>query len=81
MYIGVTSNLSMRVHQHKTDMFEGFTKKHKVHTLVYYEQTNYINEALNREKRLKWWKRKWKLDIIEKMNPQWRDLYDDIHGL
>ena len=78
LYIGVTNDLIKRVNQHKNDTFEGFTKKYQIHILVYYEQTEDVHEALIREKRLKWWKRKWKLELIEKVNPEWKDLYQDL---
>jgi putative endonuclease len=78
LYIGVTNNLIKRVYEHKNDLVEGFTKKYKVHHLVYYEMTNDVKSAIEREKRLKKWNRKWKLELIEKMNPQWKDLYDGL---
>ncbi|MBI5620943.1 GIY-YIG nuclease family protein [Candidatus Gottesmanbacteria bacterium] len=78
LYIGVTNNLIKRIWQHKNNQAEGFTKRYGVHTLVYFEQYSNINEALLREKQLKWWKRAWKIDLIEKNNPQWRDLYEKI---
>jgi len=76
--IGVTSNLKKRVYEHKSNAIEGFTKKYGVHILVYYEQTPDVISAIEREKRIKKWKRKWKLEIIEKLNPNWKDLYDLI---
>ncbi|MBI4709466.1 MAG: GIY-YIG nuclease family protein [Candidatus Portnoybacteria bacterium] len=78
LYIGVTSDLKKRVWEHKNNIIEGFTKKYKVHGLVYFEQTNDIRSAIRKEKQLKKWNRKWKLDLIEKSNPEWRDLYDDL---
>ena len=78
LYIGVTNNLVRRVYEHKNDLIEGFTKKYRIHHLVYYEMTNDVKSAIEREKRLKKWNRKWKLELIEKMNPQWRDLYDEL---
>jgi putative endonuclease len=75
LYIGVTNNLKKRVYEHKQGMVEGFTKKYDVKTLVYYEQTNNVHSAIQREKRLKKWNRKWKLQLIEKDNYEWRDLY------
>jgi putative endonuclease len=63
-----------RVQEHKHGIFDGFTKKYKIHNLVYYESTSDIHSALNREKQLKNWHRKWKLDLIEKDNPNWHDL-------
>ena len=67
-----------RVWQHKNDAIEGFTKKYGVHTLVYYEVHNDMLSAINREKQIKKWKRAWKLALIEKQNPTWRDLYETL---
>jgi putative endonuclease len=78
LYIGVTNNLQKRVYEHKNDLICGFTKKYHVHNLVYYEVYRDISDAINREKRMKKWKRQWKIDLVEKSNPQWRDLYFDI---
>lgn len=78
LYIGVTSNLIKRVYEHKNDLTYGFTKKYKVHLLVYFEQIEDINTAIKREKQLKKWKRTWKIELIEKENPKWRDLYEDL---
>jgi putative endonuclease len=74
LYIGVTGNLEQRVYQHKHRSVEGFTQKYGVHLLVYYEETNDVHAALAREKQLKNWQRKWKLELIEKDNPGWEDL-------
>ncbi|MDO8564686.1 MAG: GIY-YIG nuclease family protein [bacterium] len=78
LYIGVTSDLKNRVLQHTMGMADGFTKTYKVHTLVYYECTESIESAIAREKQLKKWKRKWKLDLIEKENPVWKDLSSEL---
>ena len=78
LYIGVTNNLIKRVYEHKNDLVEGFTKKYGVHRLVYYEQSEDVQSAIEREKRLKAWKRRWKLRLIEEMNPEWNDLYDKL---
>jgi putative endonuclease len=78
IYVGVTSNLIKRVWQHKTDLVEGFTKKYQTHNLVYYEKYGESYSAIQREKRLKEWKRKWKMELIESMNPYWSDLYETI---
>jgi putative endonuclease len=78
LYIGVTSYLVKRVWEHKNDVVEGFTKKYQVHTLVYYELHEDMLAAITREKQLKKWNRAWKLALIEKANPQWRDLWLDI---
>ncbi len=74
LYIGVTNNLERRVSTHHLELLEGFTKKYGVHHLVYYEVTNDIQAALQREKQLKKWNRRWKLELIEKENPDWKDL-------
>ncbi len=78
LYIGVTNNLVRRVYEHKNNLVKGFTAKYKIYDLVYYEQTADIQSAINREKQLKKWNRKWKLDLIENVNPDWNDLYNDI---
>ncbi len=78
LYIGVTNELVRRVYEHKEGLIEGFTKKYDVKNFVYYEITNDINEAIKREKALKKWLRKWKIELIENMNPEWKDLYDEI---
>ena len=78
LYIGVTSDLLKRVHEHKNNLVEGFTKKYNVHKLVYYEATEDVNSAITREKQLKKWKRRWKIELIEKKNPEWRDLYFEL---
>jgi len=76
--VGVTSDLLKRVYEHKQDLVDGFTKKYHVHTLVYYEVHDDIREAITREKQIKKWNRKWKLDLIEEKNPEWKDLYNEI---
>ena len=78
LYIGVTSDLVKRIWQHKNDFVDGFTKKYAVKNLVYYEEHGSIISAINREKRIKEWQRKWKLELIEKFNPKWDDLYYSI---
>ncbi|OIO39757.1 MAG: GIY-YIG nuclease [Candidatus Omnitrophica bacterium CG1_02_46_14] len=78
IYVGVTSNLVKRIYEHKQDLTDGFTKRYKVHQLVYYEEIPDINSAITREKQLKAWKRKWKLMLIEKCNPNWEDLYNQL---
>ena len=78
LYVGVTSDLVKRVWQHKNKVADGFTKKYGVNKLVYYEETTDVNSAIAREKQLKNWQRKWKLELIEKFNPQWEDLYHKI---
>ena len=78
LYIGVTSNLVKRVWEHKNNLVEGFTKRYSVHQLVWYELHDSIVSAIEREKRLKEWKRKWNLELIESTNPNWQDLYYSI---
>ena len=78
LYIGVTNNLIKRVGEHRDDVTGGFTKRYKVHNLVYFEHTNDIRAALEREKRVKAWKRAWKIRLIEELNPEWKDLYNDL---
>ena len=74
LYTGVTSNLVQRIYQHKEGLAEGFTKKYKVHRLVYYEVHLDVYEAITREKRIKKWNRQWKINLIQQSNPQWLDL-------
>jgi putative endonuclease len=78
LYIGVTGNLVGRIWQHKNDQVKGFTRKYNVHNLVYFELHQDMNSAISREKQLKKWNRKWKLELIEKQNPQWQDLWPEI---
>ncbi|HOD15499.1 MAG TPA: GIY-YIG nuclease family protein [Spirochaetota bacterium] len=78
LYIGVTGDLIKRIHEHRNDFIDGFTKKYEVHKLVNFEQTGDVNEALKREKQLKKWNRQWKLQLIEKDNPDWNDLYEEM---
>ena len=78
LYAGVTSDLVQRVWQHKNDLVDGFTKQHGVHILVWYELHETMESAIIREKAIKAWKRAWKIELIESLNPQWRDLYPDI---
>jgi len=77
LYIGVTNNLLKRVYEHKSNLVGGFTQKYNVNNLVYYEEHNDIGKAITREKQMKKWKRQWKIELIEKFNPQWKDLYYD----
>ena len=78
IYIGVTNNLKRRMYEHRTDTNDGFTKQYSVHKLVYYETTASVESAIQREKQLKGWRRLWKLELINKSNPEWSDLYDSI---
>ena len=75
LYLGVTNNLSRRVWEHKTKVFTGFSAKYGVDRLVWYETYERIDEAIAREKALKKWRRAWKIQLIEEMNPEWTDLY------
>jgi len=74
LYTGVTSDLQRRVAQHRTGAIPGFTDRYKVHTLVYYEVHGDMRDAITAEKRIKRWKRTWKVRLIEKINPDWKDL-------
>ena len=78
LYIGVTSNLVKRIWEHKNKMVKGFSWRYNVHRLVWYELHESMESAILREKRLKSWKRSWKLNLIESMNPGWRDLYHSL---
>ena len=78
LYVGFTSDLLQRVYAHKNDLVKGFTKEYGIHKLVYFEQCDDYDAALQREKQIKEWKRKWKLELIEKVNPLWQDLYEEI---
>jgi len=78
LYIGITSNLPKRVWEHKNKIMKGFTERYDVTRLVYYECYDDPENAILREKRLKKWKRKWKLELIEKTNPEWNDLYEEL---
>jgi putative endonuclease len=80
LYTGVTNNLMRRVFEHREGFVDGFTKKYNVKRLVYYELHNEVKEAITREKQIKEWKRQWKINLIEKDNPLWRDLYEDLTG-
>ncbi len=74
LYIGMTNDLVRRIYEHKQNLVPGFTQQYGVHRLVYYEQTTDSFSAIERERRLKKWKRQWKLALIEKFNPPWKDL-------
>jgi putative endonuclease len=78
LYVGVTNNLVRRVFEHREGLVDGFTRQHRVKMLVYYERHDTALAAIQREKNIKHWSRAWKLDLIQSMNPGWRDLYDDI---
>ncbi|OIP24162.1 hypothetical protein AUK11_03835 [bacterium CG2_30_37_16] len=78
LYIGVTSNLIKRVYEHKNVLVDGFSRKYKTKLLVYYEETTSIESAILREKQMKKWKREWKINHIEEINSNWKDLYKDL---
>jgi putative endonuclease len=78
LYIGVTNDLARRVWEHKSHLIKGFTAKYKIEKLVYYEYYTDITLAIQREKQLKTWKREWKNNLINKMNPNWIDMFDSI---
>ncbi|WP_018937538.1 MULTISPECIES: GIY-YIG nuclease family protein [unclassified Thioalkalivibrio] len=78
LYTGVTSNLPSRIAQHRDDLVPGFTRRYKLHRLVWFEQQDSMDEAIRREKQIKRWRRRWKIDLVETENPTWRDLYDNL---
>ena len=78
LYVGVTNDLVRRVWEHKNDILEGFTKKYGVHRLVWYEETTDVDVAIQREKQIKKWRRQWKINLINKENPEREDLYDRL---
>lgn len=78
LYIGVTSDLVKRIWEHKNNVTESFTQKYSVHTLVYYEIHSDFDTAVTREKKLKNWRREWKIKLIEENNPDWKDLYEGL---
>jgi putative endonuclease len=78
LYIGLTNDLLRRIHEHKEDLVEGFTKRYSIHMLVYYEIFSNVSDAILREKRIKKWNRQWKINLIEKSNPDWKDLYYNL---
>ena len=77
LYTGVTGDLNSRVIQHKDKLIAGFTKKYNINKLVYYEEFDYIDQAIAREKQIKGGSRQIKLDLINSMNPQWKDLFEE----
>lgn len=78
LYCGVTSNLIKRVWEHKNHVVDGFTRRYGVQMLVWFEPCESMESAIAREKAIKNWKRRWKLDLIERANPDWRDLYAEL---
>ncbi|MGI8910966.1 MAG: GIY-YIG nuclease family protein [Rubrobacteraceae bacterium] len=80
LYTGVTGDLVKRIWEHRSSFVEGFTKRYGVHLLVYFEVHDHMTEAIRREKQIKKWNRAWKVDLIEKTNPRWHDLWATIVG-
>jgi putative endonuclease len=78
LYVGVTNDLVRRVYEHKNDFVDGFTKRYSVHLLVYYESTSEVASAIQREKQIKKWNRAWKIELIERVNQDWKDLYNEL---
>ena len=78
LYVGMTNDLLRRVWEHKQELVDSFTKKYRVHSLVWYEAAESPAAAIQREKQLKHWRRAWKLSLIEEGNPTWRDLFDEL---
>jgi putative endonuclease len=78
LYVGVTSNLLQRVWQHKSNLILSFVSNNAVHRLVWFEQHESMSAAIEREKAIKRWNRAWKIQLVEKSNPYWRDLYDEL---
>jgi putative endonuclease len=78
LYIGVTNDLVRRVYEHREGAVDGFTKRYNLKSLVYFEQLDGAEQAITREKQLKKWNRDWKIELIEKINPEWKDLYETI---
>ncbi len=78
LYVGVTNNLIRRIFEHKNKFIEGFTEQYDVNLLVWYESSESIESAIAYEKKLKRWRREWKIEMIEKQNPEWVDLYQQI---
>jgi putative endonuclease len=78
LYVGVTSDLAGRAYEHREALLKGFTRKYGVHLLVWFEEFGYIHDAILREKQIKKWLRAWKIELVEKMNPRWQDLFPQI---
>ncbi len=79
LYVGVTNDLARRVYEHREGLYKGFTKKHGLKMLVYYEVYGTAEEAIRREKAVKAWKREWKIHRIHEQNRTWSDLYEDLN--
>ncbi len=78
LYVGVTNDLVRRVYEHREGLAKGFTKRYRLKMLVYFERYDTPHAAIQREKNIKHWSRSWKLQLVESVNPQWRELYNDI---
>ena len=78
LYVGMTGNLAGRASEHKEDLREGFTRKYGVHLLVWFEEFANVSDAILREKRIKKWQRAWKIELIEKINPEWKDMFSEV---
>ena len=78
LYLGVTNDLARRIHEHKAKQNHGFSARYGVDRLVWYEEYASVSEAIEREKKLKKWRRDWKIELIESINPEWKDLYDGL---
>jgi putative endonuclease len=78
LYVGMTNDLVRRVHEHRDGLADGFSKEHGVKTLVYFEEHATAIAAIQREKNIKHWARKWKVDLVRSLNPDWRDLWEEI---
>ena len=81
LYIGITNNLARRAYEHREKLVSGFTQKYNLHRLVYYETYQTAQEAIQREKNMKEWKRAWKTELIETMNPEWEDMFERLGGV
>jgi len=79
LYTGVSADLSRRSWEHREGLYAGFTKRYGLKLLVWYEHHDRMEEAITREKQIKSWKRAWKIELIEKLNPTWRDLYEELN--
>ena len=77
VYTGMTNNIHKRVYQHKNKVYEGFTSKYNINKLVYFETTKDVNSAIIREKQIKGWNRQKKINLIESLNPEWKDLSEE----
>ena len=78
LYVGFTGNLKNRIWEHKNKTIKGFTEKYNIDKIIYFEQSENVYSAIQREKQLKKWNRDWKIELIEKENPKWKDLYEEL---